>query len=92
MALEKSVPTRYGVAALYHRIAAAQVGWHDQGCLVTVFSYSSRAAREAGAAPLAVASFPFAGPAFDFAGGEPSRPQLYARLKALPEWADAADA
>lgn len=91
MALSLPIPSDYGVDATYHRIAAAQINWHDQACTLVLFSYVSKAAREAGLQPLGTLNLTFSGAEFDFEHDEITRAALYDKLKERAEWTAATD-
>lgn len=84
MALEKSIPSAYGVDALYWRISRAEAYYTERCVDVYLYGYASQAARASGASPLSLAGpirFSFdaiGGPDFTVAG-------IYAAIKALAE-------
>lgn len=91
MALKKSVPTDSGATADYVRIRNVTVD-RDAGVGVNVGVYVSKATRDAKKVAVAGLSYQFSFDDLGIAAGEvPTLAQIYAVLKARPEWTDATD-
>ena len=89
MALIKSVPTDYGIPAVYFNIGAVQEDFKGQGTEVTFYGYASQEAREQGKQPLCAGKVQLSGPEY-VAGAD--RQALYQIIKQKPEFEGAEDA
>lgn len=89
MALQKSIPTDFGVSADYWNIGAVQEDFKGKGTEVTFYGYANKAARDAGAQPLSAGKITIAGEEY-VAGAD--RAALYEVIKAKPEFEGAIDA
>lgn len=97
MALVKEIPTGFGVAAGYWRIASA-IESYPNSINVVMGGYINAEARQAGAQPIARKDYQFT-EAVDSEnipelvyGADDDRAELYTKIKVLPEWAGAVDA
>ena len=88
MALGKSIATGFGVAATYWKIANVTKDFLAGAAKVVLAGYVSSEARAANAAPLASAVVDLSGDSF---GAEDTRADLYEKVHARTEWADAID-
>ena len=92
MALKKSVPTDSGAPADYVRIRNVTVD-REAGVAVNVGVYVSKATRDANKVAVAALNYQFSFADLGVEDGElPTLAQIYATLKARPEWTDAQDA
>jgi hypothetical protein len=96
MAFSKEILTSFGVVAGYWRIASGIESYPDSRNIV-MGGYVNKAARDAGAQPIARKDYVFI-PAVDSENvpelvydPDDDRAALYTKLKMLPEWADAVD-
>ena len=88
MALNKSIPTDFGIDASYWHIGAVQEDFKGQGTEVTFYGYASKEAREQGKQPLSAGKVQIAGDEY-VAGAD--RAALYAIIKQRPEFEGATD-
>ena len=88
MALRKSIETPHGATAEYWRIAEYSANYLQRQAQVILCGYISEAARRAGKQHLAAVNVVFE--ADDFIG-DFGRAEVYASLKARPQFADADD-
>lgn len=88
MALGKSISTGYGVAATYWKIANITKDFLVGAAKVVMAGYVSQEARAANAAPLASAVVELTGT--DFVADD-TRADIYDKVHAKAEWADATD-
>ena len=89
MALNKRVPTPYGVAATYHRIESITHLITEGATHVRLAGYASQEARRAGREPLSAEVVTLSGDAF---APDATRADLYAAVKAAsPTLIDAKD-
>ena len=84
MALQKTIPTQFGVDATYHKISAIQ--WNFGSVVLTMSSYKDVDAREENKAPLVESTF-----SFIIEGDAFTRPNLYVLLKSQPDFIGATD-
>jgi hypothetical protein len=91
MALAKTVSTKFGVNATYHKLSTITISWHTRDCYVEVYSYVSQDIREQEKSPIYTRSYDFSGDSFTFDVELNISEQLYNKLKGLEEWADATD-
>ena len=89
MAINKSIPTDFGIDAAYWNIGAVLEDFKGRGTEVTMYGYVDLAARLTGKQPLAVAKVNFIGP--QYAPGA-DRSELYILIKADPAFIGAEDA
>lgn len=89
MALEKSVQTKFGVDASYHKVIQGRPG------LVEVAAYFSKDARDSACSPLCIKQYPCPFSYFDEAvlkqSGVSTITQAYEFLKTLDEFSNAQD-
>lgn len=85
MALEKSVPTTYGVDVVYWRIARVIYTVDGGSTEILMYGYPTEEVRRSGAQPLYTQSYTVT------TEQDPTRETLYVGLKAVPAFADAVD-
>lgn len=83
MAFDKAVPTPFNVDARYHKITSVMIDFLKSEAVVVVSGWRNRADRDSGIKPLTSESTTIAGNDFSFSGGEPSRAELYAKLRSM---------
>ena len=91
MALAKTINTRTGVDATYHKVTTITISWHTRECYADVYSYVSQELREQEKAPLTTRNYDFSGSEFVFDVELNISEQIYNKLKTLEEWTDATD-
>ena len=88
MALLKTIPTDFGVPAVYWNIGAVQEDFKGKGTEITFYGYASQEAKESGSQPLSAGKVQISGEEY-VAGAD--RAQLYAIIKQKPEFEGAQD-
>lgn len=88
MAIHKTKNTEYGVNANYWNIGAIQEDIRNGGVEVTLYGYTDKAASNAKMQPLSAAKITVVGADYT---PEMKRPELYAYIKRMPEFADGTD-
>jgi hypothetical protein len=88
MALLKSVPTDFGAAASYWRVAALQEDLVGKTLDVTLQGFFDQAARRGGKQPMAIWRGRLEGERYP---QTPSLADIYTTLKKLADWAAAQD-
>jgi hypothetical protein len=95
MALEKEIITATGYPAWYHTISDVQISFKKRLCEVLVVGFKDAATRhQSHAQPLWGKRFQWREDNFSFSNAPDAAPlwqQLYAALKQLPEFENAAD-
>ena len=93
MALQKSIEAPSGATAIYHRIIENSIDWAERAATITMASYVDKTARDSGKTPLMYGRYQWGGGDFPYGTDEQEniRGITYAKLKTLPEWADAVD-
>jgi hypothetical protein len=88
MAICKSIPSDYGVAAAYWHIGAVAEDYKGAGVQVTLYGYADEAARRSGKQPLMSATF--AVPTANYVADMP-RSALYGLIKQDPTFSGGED-
>jgi len=105
MAFAKTVPTSYNVDANYHKITEAHIDYTNGNIRVVVAGWKNRADRNNNVTPLCANVMVIDGADYVFTGNEPSRAEIYGKLKSIVKqiqgpvgpinvpsmWADAVD-
>ncbi|MBP2301573.1 hypothetical protein [Azospirillum picis] len=89
MALHQETRSAFGVPATYHRVGALRLDYQAGFAEVAVLGYASDEARHSGASAMTVCEMRI--PFSDLGSGDPSRADVYAAIKALPEFSGAVD-
>lgn len=85
MALNKALPTDFGVDASYWHILALQVNRGDRSAAVTLAGYIDEPARRGGCRPIAVMTLTLAGDSYPGDANGLQYGALYAALKDTPQ-------
>jgi hypothetical protein len=92
VALQINIALPSGVTTSYHKVAAADVNFHERTARITVYSFIDQAAREAGLLPAQEAGYTMPENVFPFGNGGNTQADAYNALKLIdPRFADAVD-